>query len=387
MTLFRANGMTKGNKVDYARAYYDNILDTGKPFTYYQEYHSEMWMPDEGSLSIYTLLQIRPGPRGTQAPAPPPPSDADKLLLGKKKPGFGILEPWAYGVGIIQEWNSSQGYIGRPTKVLPNGRPAPPKWSEMYPLQVPYMPDDIPGKNFSMTTRRNKQGEIIVNRTNRRAPTYHPYLTLTPEFSDLHPTPAGNWRRKHAPATTTTTTTSTWQTSIPTTKTEANREIVMISSDSEDDTEASAKEMEKMRQEDFSGWSLVVSKRARRQAKKVAQEMSRAKASLEKMSNFASSSENDSSTSMTFSQEKANLRMDSPSPPPLTPPNFHELLQQVEVDLVTPSNSETEEEISETEEVTSEPSTGSEPKLQGHGKMDQMQDQPEKVDRRTDRSQ
>ena len=439
MTLFRANGMDRGNKVDYARAYFDSILDTGKPSTYYQEYHSEMWLPEDGSLSIYTLLQIRPGPRGTQEPAPPPPSDADKLLLGKNRPGFGILEPRAYGEGVIQEWNPSQGYIGRPTKVLPKGRPAPPKWSEMYPLQVPYMPDATPGKNFSMTTKRNKKGEIVVNRTNRRAPTYHPYLTLNPEFSDLQPTPAGNWRRKHAP-------TATATAAKPTSTNKA--ETVTLSSDSENETAAAAEELEKLRKEDFLGWNLVTSKKAKRQAKKVAQEMSKAKARLEKMNNFSCNSETDSGNSTRSSQESPwTTRMDSPSPPPTflqvllekpafkdlsmtdagrrpdtprppmeklrthglsestqkawdrlnatrpilsletldfgfppppTPPSFHELLQQVEVDLVTPSNSETEEEIS----TTSKPSTGSEQSLepQDHGNMDQTRDRKDKAE-------
>ena len=196
ITAFKAAGLEKGNVVEYGRNYYSSLLETGQPTTFHQEYHSELWVPNQGSVTVYTVAQIRPGPRGLENPAPPPPSDADKLLLGRDRPGFGILEPRAYGMGIAQHWGPEQNFSGRPVQVHPRGRPSPPKWIPLQPMEVLNKPEPVHGNNFQLGRPREWNGQVA--RPGRKSMTWHPYLTITPELSGPKTVPDTNWRKESA---------------------------------------------------------------------------------------------------------------------------------------------------------------------------------------------
>ena len=126
--IYRARQWERHNVTSYSRLFFDSMHDTNKPSTVYQEYVSEIWIPDEGSTTIYTMVMTRPGDNGLRFPAPPPPSDADKVF-STRDDEVGLVRPRAYKQASTLEYNVRTDWIGNPFKVLPNGREFPVRWS------------------------------------------------------------------------------------------------------------------------------------------------------------------------------------------------------------------------------------------------------------------
>ena len=74
---------------------------------------TEIALPRVGSTTFYTLVQTRPGPAGLERPAPPPPSDADKVR-GTHNGEIGLVQPRAFSQGLLQQFSicsSSDSYV------------------------------------------------------------------------------------------------------------------------------------------------------------------------------------------------------------------------------------------------------------------------------------
>ena len=131
--IYRSKGWDKANVVEYARQSYQLADDTGRPDTFLQEFVTEVWVPQQGSTSIYTAVSTRCGELGLEHPAPPPPADGDRVQAGVRGV-VGVAGPRAFRQAPIQEFTPGVNYMGTPQRTFKAGMQQPVRWT---PLEAP----------------------------------------------------------------------------------------------------------------------------------------------------------------------------------------------------------------------------------------------------------